>query len=461
MRYNKFRSILRGGDAVKAKIRRRATPVRLIVLSFLGVILLGSLLLMTPLASAAGVWTPYVDCLFTATSAACVTGLAVVDTAGYWSLFGQIVILLLIQVGGLGAMTIITGFFSMVRKRASLADTRMLMQAAGNDSYSGVVKLVRRLFAGTFLCEAAGAALLAIRFVPLFGWGRVLWFAVFHSISAFCNAGFDLMGDYRGGASLSAFATDPLVVLTISALIVVGGLGFIVWDDLINTKCRLKDMKLHSKLVVVMTAFLIAVPTALFLLFENSAAFAGRSLGDKLLLALFQAVTPRTAGFATVSMASLSDAGALLTMVLMLIGGSPGSTAGGLKTTTVAVVLICTAASMKKSPPVVFKRRIDDDTVRQATAIVVIYLTLILAATCGLCALDAVGLRDALFEVISAVATVGLSAGITAGLGVAAKLILTALMFAGRIGGLTMAIALTGEQGASPMKFPTGKLLVG
>ncbi len=443
------------------KKKRWATPVRLIVLSFLGVIFVGSLLLTTPLASAGRVWTSYVDCLFTATSAACVTGLAVVDTAGHWSLFGQIVILLLIQIGGLGAMTIITGFFSVVRKRASLADTRMLMQAAGNDSYAGVVKLVRRLFLGTVIFEALGALLLAFRFVPTFGWARGIWFAVFHSISAFCNAGFDLMGDFRGGASLSAFATDPLVVLTVAALILIGGLGFIVWDDLLNSKFRLKNMKLHSKLVLVMTAFLVAVPVAMFLVFERSAAFAGRSFGDRILLAIFQAVTPRTAGFATVPMASLSDAGALLTMVLMLIGGAPGSTAGGLKTTTVAVVLICTAASMKKSPPVVFKRRIDDDTVRQATAIVVIYLTVVMLGTAFLCALDSINLRDSLFEVISAIATVGLSAGITPSLSVWAKLMLTALMFAGRIGGLTMAIALTGEQGASPVKFPTGKLLVG
>ena len=262
------------------KGKRKLTPVRLIILSFIGVIALGAVLLMLPVSSRARTWTGFVDCLFTATSAACVTGLAVVDTAGHWSLFGQIVILLLIQIGGLGAMTIITGFFSVVRKRASLADTRMLMQAAGNDSYAGVVKLVRRLFAGTLIFECAGAVLLAIRFVPLFGWVRGAWFAVFHSVSAFCNAGFDLMGDYRGGASLSAFAADPLVVLTVSALIIIGGLGFIVWDDLINTRFRIKDLKLHSKLVMVMTATLIAVPVVLFLIFESSAAFAGRSLGE-------------------------------------------------------------------------------------------------------------------------------------------------------------------------------------
>ncbi len=443
------------------KRRRRVSPVRAVVLSFVAVILAGAALLCLPLSSAGRVWTPFVDALFTATSAACVTGLAVVDTAGYWSAGGQAVILLLIQIGGLGAMTIITGFFSVLRRRASLSDTRMLMQAAGNDGYAGAVKLVRRLFSGTIIFEAAGAALLAVRFIPLFGWGRGLWFAVFHSVSAFCNAGFDLMGDFRGGASLSAFAYDPLVILTVSALIIIGGLGFLVWDDLLSSRFKFKKMKFHSKVVLSMTGALILGPLGLFLLLEYNGAFAGASLGQKLMLSLFQTVTPRTAGFATVPMADLTDAGAILTMLLMLIGGSPGSTAGGLKTTTVAVVLICTVSSVKKSVPVAFRRRIDDDTVRQATAIVVIYLVAVLAAVMAMCAVEAVSIRDASFEVISAIATVGLSTGITPTLGAAAKLMLTALMFLGRIGGLTMAIALTGEQTPTMVKQPTGKLLVG
>lgn len=440
---------------------RRLTPIRAVVLSFMAVIAVGAAILACPFSSRQGQWTPFVDALFTATSAACVTGLAVVDTAGHWSALGQAVILLLIQVGGLGAMTIITGFFSVVRKRASLADTRMLMQAAGNDSYAGVVQMVRRLFLGTVIFEAAGALLLAMRFIPLFGWLRGSWYAVFHSVSAFCNAGFDVLGDYNGGASLSAFATDPLVVLTISALIVLGGLGFIVWDDIIVARFRFKNLKFHSKVVLIMTSVLILAPFALFLILERGGAFAGHGVGDRVLLALFQAVTPRTAGFATVSMASLTDAGAILTMILMLIGGSPGSTAGGVKTTTIAVVLICTVASVKKSQPVAFKRRIDDDTVRQATAILLIYIAVSAMATMALCAVEAVPMRDAAFEVISAIATVGLSTGITPGLGVAAKLMLTVLMFAGRIGGLTMAIALSGEQSPSPVRHPTGKIIVG
>lgn len=441
--------------------KRHFTPVRLVIVSFLIVIGAGALLLMCPFASGTGEWTPFVDCLFTATSAACVTGLAVVDTAGHWSAAGQAVILLLVQIGGLGAMTIITGSFSVVRRRATLKDTRLLMQAAGNDSYAGVVKLVRRIFGGTLLFEGVGALLLAVRFIPLFGWGRGVWYAVFHSVSAFCNAGFDILGDYRGGASLSAFSNDPLVVLTVSALIVLGGLGFIVWDDLVTSRFRFKDMKFHSKVVLTVTLTLLIVPFGLFLLLEWGGAFAGRPLGDKLLLALFQAVTPRTAGFATVPMASLTDAGLILTTVLMFIGGSPGSTAGGIKTTTLAVVLVCTVASARKAEPTAFSRRIDDDTVRQATAIVFIYLIVSVIAAMALCAVDAVSLRDASFEVVSAIATVGLSTGITPTLGTAARLILTLLMFAGRIGGLSMAIALSGEQTPAPTRRPAGKLLVG
>lgn len=440
---------------------KRLSPVRAVVLSFITVIILGAGLLALPFCSRSGQWTPFVNALFTATSAACVTGLAVVDTAGYWSGAGQAVILLLIQIGGLGAMTIITGFFSAVRKRASLSDTRMLMEAAGNDSYSGVVKLVHRIFLGTLIFESAGAVLLAIRFIPLFGWGRGIWYAVFHSVSAFCNAGFDVLGDFRGGASLSAFATDPLVVLTVAALIILGGLGFIVWDDLITSRFRIKHMKFHSKVVLAMTGALILIPTLLFLGLEWFGAFAGAGFGDKLLLALFQAVTPRTAGFASVPMATLTDAGALLTMILMLIGGSPGSTAGGIKTTTVAVVLICTLASIRKSRPVAFNRSIDDDTVRQATAILLIYVAVSAIATMALCAVESLSLRDSAFEVISAIATVGLSMGVTPFLGVAAKLILTVLMFAGRIGGLSMAMAITGAQPPSPTRQPVGKIIVG
>ena len=446
---------------MKRKLKTKLSPVALIVVSFLAVITVGTILLMCPFSAASGKATGLIDALFTATSAACVTGLAVVDTAAHWSTVGKCVILALIQVGGLGAMTIITGFFSVVKKRVSLSDTRLLMQAAGNDSLAGIRKLVRRLFLGTLIFEGAGAILLATRFIPLFGWGKGLAFAVFHSISAFCNAGFDLLGDYAGGASLSAFAADPVVNLTVIALILLGGLGFIVWDDLITEKFRFKKLKFHSKLVLAATAVLIVLPFGLFLLFEYDAAFAGRPFGEKLLMALFQTVTPRTAGFATVPMESLSDSGSLLTMVLMLIGGNPGSTAGGVKTTTIAVVLICALASAKGSRPSVFRRTFDEDTIRQAVAILTIYITAVLTATMILCAVEALELRAALFEVISAIATVGLSAGVTPTLGAAARLILTLFMFAGRIGGLSMAIALTGAQAPSPVRQPAGRVLVG
>ena len=466
MRYNKFRSILRGGDGVKAKIRRRATPVRLIVLSFLGVILLGSLLLMTPLASAAGVWTPYVDCLFTATSAACVTGLAVVDTAGYWSLFGQIVILLLIQVGGLGAMTIITGFFSMVRKRASLADTRMLMQAAGNDSYSGVVKLVRRLFAGTFLCEAAGAALLAIRFVPLFGWGRGLWFAVFHSISAFCNAGFDLMGDYRGGASLSAFATDPLVVLTISALIVVGGLGFAVLRNLAGRRHR-RRLLLQTKLVLCAYGALMLFGF-LFVLgaeWSNPGTLGPLPLGEKLLAALFQSVTLRTAGFNTISQQALRPATKFISGLLMLVGASPASTGGGVKVTTLAVIALSVRATVRGEGEIVtFGRKVPSELVRRAVAVALIAFCIAAVDVTAISLLQPeLDFMDVVMECTSAMGTVGLSAFGSASLAPLSRVLIICTMYLGRIGPLTMALLLAHRQsGKIPrIDYPGEGVMIG
>ncbi len=439
------------------KRRRKLTPIQTVILSFIAVIILGAVILMFPFCSRDGEWTGFVDTLFTATSAACVTGLVTLTTAAHWGAPGQAIILVLIQIGGLGAITIIAGSFAVLKNRTSLSNTRMIMQAAGNDSFSGVVRLVRRIFLGTLIFEFSGAVLLAIRFIPLYGWLRGTWYSVFHSISAFCNAGFDVLGD----SSMEPFATDALVMLTLSALIIIGGLGFMVWDDLITEKFKWKKLKFHSKVVITMTLALIIVPWALFFLLEGSAAFAGRGFGDKLLMSFFQAVTPRTAGFAAVPMGSLSDSGAILTMILMLIGGSPGSTAGGIKTTTIAVMAICTASSMRRSDPVAFHRRIDDTTVRQATAIVLIYIAAAAAATMLVCAVDHFPMRDAAFEVFSAIATVGLSTGITSSLGVFSKLLLTALMFLGRIGGLTLAIAISGERAATPVKQPTGKLMVG
>ncbi len=446
---------------VRSRGKNKIAPVRLIVGSFLVIILLGTLLLTLPVSTRTGKRTDFLDALFTATSAACVTGLSPFSTGPYWSGFGQAVLLALIQIGGLGAMTIILGLVSLVTGRVSLQNTRVLMQAAGNDRFSGIRPLIRRMFLGTALCEGAGTLLLATRFIPAFGWGKGIWFSVFHSVSAFCNAGFDLLGDYRGGASLSAFALDPVVNLTVMLLIIVGGLGFVVWSDLLDCKFRLRNLKFHTRLVLVTTAALLVGSFALFFVLEYNHAFKGYTVPEKLLLSLFQAVTPRTAGFATVDMAKLSDSGAVFTMILMFIGGSPGSTAGGIKTTTLAVLLLSTGAAALKRTPAAFKRRIDDETVRQAGAILTIYMTATLTATMIISAVEALPLRETLFEVVSAIGTVGLSMNVTPTLSYVAKFILTVFMFAGRIGGLSAAFALAAGKNPSPVSYPVGKVLIG
>ncbi len=439
----------------------RIAPIRLIVVSFLLIILAGTLLLMMPVSSSSGKSTDFIDALFTATSAACVTGLSPFNTGLYWSAFGKCVIIVMIQIGGLGAMTIIIGLVALMRKRISLQNTRILMQSAGSDQYSGIKPLIRRMFAGTAICEGIGAALLSTQFIPRFGLGRGILYAIFHSVSAFCNAGFDILGDYEGGSSLSAFALNPVVNFTVMLLIIVGGLGFIVWDDLFASRFRIRALKFHTKLVLVTTAALLLGSFVLYFVFEYNGAFKGYSFGEKIMLALFQAVTPRTAGFATIDFTRFTDSGLFLTICLMLIGGSPGSTAGGIKTTTLAVLFISTWSSALKKAPTAFKRRIDDPTVRQAGAVVTIYITAIIAGTMLLCAVESLPMRESLFEVVSAIGTVGLSMSVTGTLNSLAKAMLTIFMFAGRIGGLSVAFALAANQTQPPVHYPVGKVLIG
>ena len=441
--------------------RDRMKPVRIILLSLLIVVIAGTGLLMCPFCSASGQATGFVDALFTATSATCVTGLTVFDTASYWSTAGKCVILLLIQIGGLGAMTLITSLTLLIRRKMTLHDSQILMQSAGNDQRGGLRKLVRRLFIGTIIFESAGAAALATRFVPMFGWGKGICYGIFHSVSAFCNAGFDIMGDYGGVYSLTYFVGDPVVNITVMALIVIGGLGFVVWDDLLNTRFRFRELRFHSKLVLLVTGILLLGGGVLFFFMEGDYAFRGLTTGERVWAAMFQSVTPRTAGFFTVQMSELSEPGALLTIILMFIGGSPGSTAGGVKTTTLAVVFLSAAAAVARSEPSAFRRRIDGVTVRQAVSIFTIYLTGTLVATMIICALEQVTIRDSLFEVVSAIATVGLSTGITATLCGSSKVLLSLLMFMGRIGGLSMFLAISANQTQNPVKKPVGRVQVG
>jgi len=444
------------------RILDHLTRAQLIALSFLILIALGTALLMLPCAARSGRPTALVDALFTAGSATCVTGLVVFDTFTHWTLFGQIVILSLIQIGGLGCMTIITLLAMFMRKKISLQSRTLLVQSAGSLRLAGVLRLIRRIAVGTFAVEFAGAAILATQFVPRFGWSRGIWASIFHAVSAFCNAGFDIMGRLRPGSSLVLFADNPTVILTIGALIVLGGLGFLVWSDLIQCRFRWHLCQVHTKLVLLTTGTLILLGWVLFFLFERNAAFAGFPLGKQVLSALFQSITPRTAGFNSVEMRALSEPGTALTIVLMFIGGSPGSTAGGIKTTTLAVLVVnAISAARGRADTTVLRSRVDGDTLRQASAIVMIYIAMVLTAQLAICALEPMASEDVLFEVVSAIGTVGLTKGITPMLGAGSKLILTLLMYAGRIGGLGFAMTLSERREQPPISRPAGKILVG
>ena len=436
----------------------------IIALGFLAIILIVTALLMLPVSSAAGTMTDPLTALFTATSAVCVTGLVVVDTATHWSLFGKLVLITGIQIGGLGVMTVMALVSMLLGQRIGLRQRTLLQGSVASLHIGGIVRLVRRAMIGTALVEGLGAVLLAFRFVPSLGWPRGLGYSLFHSISAFCNAGFDLMGTISGPyTSLESFVSDPLVNLTVIALILVGGIGFFVWDDLIECRFRWKRMQLHTRLVLLLSALLVLVPAALFYAFERTNAMAGLDTGGRVLASLFSAVTPRTAGFDTIATAELSDASALLTLLLMLTGGNPGSTAGGAKTTTMLLVLLLATSMLRREEDVhIMGRRIDMSLMRRACAIVVIYVSLAMVSTLALCALQPeLALRDVLLEVFSAVDTVGMTTGITRQLGTASRLILIALMYAGRLGSLTFAILIAHRRTPAPVQYPAGQLLIG
>ncbi len=442
------------------KVRKKMSNTRLIAVSFALVILVGAFLLCLPVSSREGVWTNPVDALFTATTSTCVTGLVVLDTGVYWSFFGQIVILVLIQVGGIGFMTILTLFSFFLRHQISLHDRRLLQQSAGSLDMSGVSATFRQIILGTLLIEGLGAWLLSLRFYPQYG--KIgIWYSIFHSVSAFCNAGIDLLG-MHGSSSFIAYRDDLLVSGTLMFLIVMGGLGFLVWNDLLHSGFRPRRMQLHTKLVLSVSGILLLVGWVGFYLTEREASMAGLSEPQKIWASLFQSVTTRTAGMMTVDQATLSDSGSLLSMMLMLVGGSPGSTAGGAKTTTVAVFLLCSWQLARNCEHVtVFKRRIDNRIVRQAGAVVCFYLLAVLCFTLLICAIEPFGLREVLYETVSAIATVGLSMNLTPMLGTLSRLLLILLMYAGRLGGLSIFLAMTESREQAPLERPVEKILIG
>ena len=448
---------------MKKKFKLKLSVWQFLALGYLAVIILGSLLLVLPFAAKDGQPTRYIDALFTATSATCVTGLATLDTGAHWSLFGQIVILLLIQTGGLGFMTFVSTVFLMIKKNVGQYQRKAFIVAGGGGKNSGIKTLIKRIFIGTAIFEFAGAFILCFRFVPDFGWGNGIYFSIWHSVSAFCNAGFDLMGAV-GGSSLSAYVTDPLVVLTLCTLIFVGGLGFLVWEDIIDTRCNPAKFQLNTKVVLFVSASIILLSTSLFLAFEwNNPVYEGFNFGEKLLASIFNATTPRTAGFYTTNPADLSESGQILTVLLMFIGGNSGSTAGGIKVGTLAVILTGMFAVFRGKRDInVGNKRIDHSLVSQALAIFAACLMLIMVATLAICAIEPeLPAMSALFESVSALTTAGLSLNVTGNLSIASKIILILLMYAGRVGILTLALALGAKRSAADIRKPMDTLMIG
>lgn len=437
------------------------SPTQIIALSFVIVILIGALALTLPISSATNTWTSFFDALFTATSATCVTGLIVVDTFTHWSTFGQLIIIILIQIGGLGFMTMISMVAIFLNRKIGLSERQVLVQSAGNMRLDGIVHLVKRIFYGTVLIEGIGAALLAIRFVPLLGPVRGIWYSIFHSISAFCNAGFDLFGFQAPFSSLTAFEGDVLVNVVIMGLIIVGGLGFFVWSDLIKCKFKFKPLELHTKIVLTTTAVLVFGGALLYFIAERNYSLAGIHGFDAVLGSIFQSVTARTAGFNTLDLSKLSTSGSLLMSILMVIGGSPGSTAGGFKTTTLMVVLLTAYASIRnKSTVTIFNKRFKADVLRQASSIVTTYIVVVLISVFIIGALEPFNLQEILFEVTSAVGTVGCTMGITTRLSQVSQFILIVLMYMGRVGIFTLG-TLVAKKYEVPLSRPESKIIVG
>ena len=438
--------------------KHRLSSFQIIISGFVGVILLGALLLMLPVSTAEGCITPFNETLFTATSAVCVTGLVVQDTGSYWSGFGQAVILALIQIGGLGVVTVAASFALLSGRKISLMQRSTMQDAISAPKVGGVVRLTQFILRGTFLIELLGAAAMLPVFCRDYGW-RGIWMAVFHSISAFCNAGFDILGTENNlYPSLTGYAGSPLINITIMLLIMIGGIGFLTWDDICEHKWHFHRYRVQSKVILVTTGFLIVVPAAFFF-FED---FSALPTGTQLLVSFFQSVTTRTAGFNTVTLSAMSSASKGIMILLMLIGGAPGSTAGGMKTTTLGVLLANAVATFRQRDNAqFFKRRIDCNTVKTASTILTMYLTLFFGGGIFISVYEHLPLSDCLYETSSAVGTVGLTLGITPQLHIPSQIVLIILMYLGRVGGLTLIYATLSGKKAGNAKLPQEKITVG
>ncbi len=438
--------------------RRYLTSFQLIILGFAGVILLGALLLMLPVASASGAWTPFRESLFTSTSAVCVTGLVIYDSGSYWSGFGQGVILLLIQIGGLGVITMAATFLMLAGKNISLKERSAMQDAISAPAVGGIVRLTRFILKGTFFIELLGALAMLPVFCRDYG-SRGIWMSVFHSVSAFCNAGFDILG--RPGnlyPSLTAYIADPLINIIVVLLIVTGGIGFLTWDDVCTHRLHLRRYRMQSKVILAATGLLILFPAVLFFFTD----FSDLPMEQRFLASLFQAVTPRTAGYNTADLTAMTEASRAVMTVLMLIGGAPGSTAGGMKVTTLTVLTANAFATFRRrAEPQLFHRRLEGAAVRNASTILMLYLTLFFTGAVIISTAEGLPLSACLYETASAVGTVGLTLGLTPQLGTLSQWILIVLMFLGRVGGLTLIYAAYSGRDLSCARFPQEKITVG
>jgi trk system potassium uptake protein TrkH len=438
--------------------KKRLTSFRIIILGFIGLILLGSVLLMLPISARSHTVTPFSQALFTSVSAACVTGLVVQDTATHWSVFGQAVILVLIQIGGLGVVTMMASIAMLSGKRLSLSQRSTMQNAISAPMLGGIVRLTKFVVKGTVIIELSGAVFMMPVFIKDYG-AKGIWMSFFHSVSAFCNAGFDVMGTPDNKfRSMTSYASNPLINAVIMLLIIIGGISFITWTDVAKYKLKIKRYKLQTKLILLTSALLIIVPAILFFISD----FKALPVGERILGSLFQSVTTRTAGFNTEDLTTMTATGQAVSIVLMLIGGSPGSTAGGMKTTTFAVLIANAVASFRrKDDPDVFGRRIGAAAVRTASTLLLMYITLCFTGAAIISAAEGLPLKLSVFEAASALGTVGLTLGITPQLGQLSQCVLMTLMFLGRVGGLTVIFAAISTSSKKLSRLPQENVTVG
>ena len=442
----------------KSYKKKHMTSFQLIIMGFAGVILLGTVLLMLPFSSVEKVITPFHEALFTATSAVCVTGLVVKDTGSYWSLAGQTIILALIQTGGLGVVTVAASVSLLSGKKISLMQRSTMQDAISAPKVGGIVRLTRFILRGTFLIEAAGTVLLLPVFMGDYG-KKGIWMSVFHSISAFCNAGFDILGtDSSMFPSLTGYSGNILINLVIMLLIITGGIGFLTWDDIYTNKLNFKRYRMQSKIILMTTACLILFPTVFFYICDLTKL----PMEKRLLAAAFQSVTTRTAGFNTINISEMSEASKAVMILLMLIGGSPGSTAGGMKTTTFSVLILNAIATFRSQENAgAFGRRLEYHVIKNAATIAMLYFALFFGGGIAISVYEGLPLLDCLYEAASAVGTVGLTLGITPELHVFSQVVLIILMYLGRVGGLTLIYAVFSGRNKGNAKLPLEKITVG